>query len=211
MITINCSQTIAGVSPTLNTCPFEVPKSGKLIFEKRSTATAKLIATTGTGSVALLATWTPLLTAVDETKVIASAKITNVTLPSTEVPKTDSGSSNGVQRTRLVVPAVTFSARMFGVTPAFVKELKELSQFSYGMMNDTDLGVYILDEKNNIYCLKSSTAATSIPIWNLEFSSLSIEEGEDFASYMVKFDLAHGWDENLEKVATAYNMTSIVN
>lgn len=211
MITINCSQTIASVSPTLNTCPFEVPKSGKLIFEKRSAATAKLIATTGTGSVALLATWTPLLTAVDETKVIASAKITNVTLPSTEVPKTDSGSSNGVQRTRLVVPAVTFSARMFGVTPAFVKELKELSQFSYGMMNDTDLGVYILDEKNNIYCLKSSTAATSIPIWNLEFSSLSIEEGEDFASYMVKFDLAHGWDENLEKVATAYNMTSIVN
>jgi hypothetical protein len=211
MITINCSQTIAGVAPTLNTCPFEVPKSGKFIFGKRTGAAAKLIATTGDGSVALLATWTALLAETDETKVIASAKVTNIALPSTEVPKTDSGSTNGVQRVRLVVPAVTLTAKMFGVTPAFVKELRELSQFSYGMMNDTDLEVFILDEKNNIYCLKSSTAATGIPIWNLEFSSLSIEEGEDFASYMVKFDLAHGWDENLEKVPTAFNMASIVN
>jgi glycosyltransferase involved in cell wall biosynthesis len=88
---------------------------------------------------------------------------------------------------------------------------ENMNNFSLGMMNDTDLGVFILDEKNNIYCLKSSTAALPIPVYNLEFSSLTIEEGEDFANYMVKFDLAHGWDRTLEKVATEFNMTSIVN
>lgn len=211
MLTINCSQTIASVAPTLNTCPFTVPKSGKFIFGRRTGAVAKLIATSGTGSVALLATWTDLLAETDETKVIATAKVTNITLPSTEVPTTDSGSSNGVPRVRTVVPSVQLTAKMFGVSPAFVKELRELSQFSYGMMNDTDLEVFILDENYNIYCLKNSTAATGIPVWNLEFSSTSIDEGEDFTNYMVKFTLAHGWDDNLEKVTTAFHMTSIAN
>lgn len=171
-----------------------------------------LIATSGSGSVALSATWTTMLTATDETKAIATAKVTSIAVPAIEIPKVDSGSSSGIQRVRTVIPSTTLTCKMFGVTPAFVESLRPLGQFSYAMMGDTDLEMFIVDEKNNIFALKASTAATGIPCYNVEFTSTSIEDGEDFTSYMVKVELAHGWDRTLEKVACSFNtMTVIAN
>lgn len=212
MLIINCAQTVAAIAPVLNTCPFEMPKSGKIVFRKRGGATALLIATSGSGSVALSATWTTMLAASDETKAIATAKVTSINITAPEVPLVDSGSSTGIQRTRTVVPPAQFSCRMFGVTPAFVAELKKLSQFSYALMGDTNLEAFIFDEKNNIFCLKNSTAATGIPIYNLEFSSTAIEDGEDFSNPMIKFQMQHAWDDTLEKVACSFTaMTTLVN
>lgn len=210
MLNINCSQTIASIVPILNACPFEVPKSGKLLFRKRTGATSLLIATSGSGSVALSATWTGVLTASDETKALVASKVTGINVPAIDLPKVDSGSANGVQRVRTVVPATSLTGRMFGADPAFVKEFRKLANFSYAYTGPTNLEVFIFDEKNNIFCLKNDTAATGIPIYNLEVTSLSIEDAEDFSNYVIRFDLPHGWDDNLTKVACSFDIMSVL-
>lgn len=143
------------------TCPENFGQIQKIIFQRLALADGTLNSFTTATSILLKASWTPLLTAADGSKVVVSPYV-YAPADSGGDARMSSGGNDDLGGMPLVLGGnpVQFAAQFRGVPQSVIKVIKELQcEAEVG-----NLGVYLVNENGKIQCVAGSTAGTYFPI-----------------------------------------------
>lgn len=157
------------------------------------------------------ATWTPLLTATDSTKIILSPLIPNVVIPVGEVLKeggNDNTTINGIPRLAgRSFAAVT--AQLQNVEAAVRTALRKLASESALQPGFTNLWMYMFNRFGQIITDVSSTNCPGIPVYNVYVGDVGSEglNKENIAN--ISFDFAPGWSDTVKIFTPSFNPLTI--
>lgn len=179
------------------TCAQNFGQIQKIIFQRIYNGAAKNSITDGTstGNAGLLASWTALKAATDDTKIVVS--------PFIESPADDGGDArtygggnetlNGIEQVIGANP-VGFTCRMNGKKQDIVAAMKKL--MCEALSNN--LGVYLINENGNIEGIKVNSAWYPIPIQSLFVGDKHHGnfDGPDYNN--LSFSFAPGYSDNLD-------------
>lgn len=188
-------------------CPENFGQIQKVAFQRlrkddgtrNSFTTAKPIAT--------LASWTPLLTAADSTKIIVSPTIQ---APTTEPgdPITFGGGNDTPGGAEIIVGtnATTFTGAIRQVSQATIKAMKQLMCESQA----ENLGVYLFDHNGAIGALSGDTAGTyyPIPIRSLFVGDKTFGGLQEPDSNAVQWSFMPNWSDNFAVVDPEFDPLS---
>ena len=148
---------------------------------------------TATSPIDTLASWTPLLTATDETKIIATPIFggdpTITAGEATTEGGGDNSTMNGVEEITGSNPS-TFSVMFKGLTPAQEKALKEL-------VCRKKLVVYFANQSDQIVANASTGGHVGITIQSVFVGDRNNAGYGTKDTNMLTFQLPSGWSENL--------------
>ena len=159
MISCTCPAAAALTTIPAVSCPESFGQIQKVAFQRLQTAAGVVnkFGTSGTPAVAqitLKASWTPLLSAVDGTKVVVSPYIE---APTSEAgaPRTFGGGNETLGGIETIIgrEPTTFTGQIRSVPQAVIKAMKDLQCEAVG----DNLGVFLFDENGNIECLKDNS------------------------------------------------------
>lgn len=147
------------------------------------------------------ASWTPLLSADDDTKIVISPYIQAPTAEA-GAARTFGGGNETLGGVEEIVgrEPTPFTGVMRKLPQKIIKALKELQCESWG----DNLGVYLFDENGNIGALQDETIATTyypIPIRSLFFSDKTLGGLEAPDSNNVQWSFLPNWSDDLVIVA----------
>lgn len=147
------------------------------------------------------ASWTPLLAAADDTKIVISPYIQAPTAEA-GAARTFGGGNETLGGVEEVIgrEPTTFTAVLRRVPQKIIKVLKQLQCES----DSQNLGVYLFDENGNIGALQEGTKVTTyypIPIRSLFFSDKTLGGLEAPDSNNVQWSFLPNWSDDLVVVA----------
>lgn len=172
-------------------CPERFDQIVRLFFQRKQSVPSFTEAT-----ILLEATWTPLLTAVDDTKVIKSPLIPNIVIPTGEIIKeggNDNTTINGIPKLggRSFV-AVT--AQLQDVEAAVRSALRALASESALQPGFTNLGFFMVNRFNQII---AKSDGDSIDVYNVMVGDVGTEGLNKSNVANLSFDLAPGWSDDV--------------
>src|SRR5688572_8815374 len=143
----NCPLPVALVTVPNVACPQKIGQIQKFIFQRKGHV-FDVAATPTPNPITALASWTPLLSAVDETKVVITPWLQNVVIPAPEAVTKGGGDNSTLNGRELVVgetnPVVT--GEMRNVPGNVIAALKGLTCYA----DIEDLVMYGLNEFNQL-------------------------------------------------------------
>lgn len=187
------------------TCKENLGQIQRFIFQ-RSDAVDNVFVVGKLGLINVLASWTPLWIATDDTKVVSSPYVENFVIPKTEAATEGGGDNSTIDGIEIVVGANAATAiGQIAETPsAILASLRKL-------MCEVDLTVYMVNQFGQIIgrdLLPNApgTSVIGVPIQSFFVSDagndgLNTRDKADF-----RFGLPYGWRDNLAIVKpTAFN------
>lgn len=173
----------------------------KVAFQRLYKSTGEKNSFTTTAHIGKKASWTPLLSAEDDTKIVLT--------PYVQAPTAEAGAARtfgGGNETLGGIEEVIgreptpFTAVLRRVPQKIIKALKQLQCES----DSQNLGVYLFDENGNIGALQDETTVTTyypIPIRSLFFSDKTLGGLEAPDSNNVQWSFLPNWSDDLVIVA----------
>lgn len=161
-------------------------------------------------SIALSATWTPLLASTTATGIRIVPCNNFETTPGEAI--TEGGNDQTTLRGRPKLKGGGFSTAAYmmqGVTHAFAKAVADLTKFSALAGQKTKLRAFLLTDENNII---SSDDYNGIEIFNHFVQDL--KKGGSFRAednYSVSFGMDYGWSFTAKTTAASFDVLSLVN
>ena len=187
---VNCPPAAALSDVTVEECPFTIGQTQKVIFQRlKNGANQNKISDPATK-----ASWTALLTATDNTKVVVS--------PFIQAPNNEPGAARkygGGNETLGGVEIIvgreptTFEAQILSTKQSTIKQLKTYQ--------GENIGVYLVDEFGRIVALKAEAGASDylpIPIRSFFVSDLKLGQLESPEMNMIEWQFSPNWSDNLE-------------
>lgn len=183
------------------TCAESFGQIQKVAFQRLYKSTGGRNSFTTAAGIELKASWTPLLSADDDTKVVLT--------PYVQAPTAEAGAARtfgGGNETLGGIEEVIgreptpFTAVLRRVPQKIIKALKQLQCES----DSQNLGVYLFDENGNIGALQDETTTTTyypIPIRSLFFSDKTLGGLEAPDSNNVQWSFLPNWSDDLVIVA----------
>ena len=177
-------------SPPVVECPENLGQIQKLLFVRKSDTATFADETT----IVLIINWTPLLTAVDDTKVVATHFFENHIIPQAE-PITEGGGDNttlnGVEQVLGVGP-ITVTGNFRNVPNAHIKALKALIC--------EDLSVFMVNNNGKIIGKQPGGTGTGVfPIdiytWFIADAGSEGLNTADKANF--RYSLVEGWRDDI--------------
>lgn len=197
-----CDCPLAASLPSvpLSDCPESFGQIQKVIFQRIESATGvkNEFPTTGGKEITKKASWTPLLTASDGTKVVPSPYITN---PTTEpgAARTYGGGNETLGGIEINIgrEPTTFTGTLLQEHSETIKALKQLQC-------EGALGVYLIDENGEIGALADDPADPTkyrpIPIYGLFIGDRTLGGLEAPDSNSIEWKFVPNWSDNLVRV-----------
>lgn len=182
------------------TCAQKIGQIQRLIFQRAG----HTFDTVG-DVVTALASWTPLLTAIDSTKIVITPYVEGFVIPESE-PITEGGGDNstidGVEYV-LDGSAVTATGQISGAPGAIMKPLRQL-------MCETDLVVYFITQYGKIIGrdlepLTPGSKVTGIPLQAYYTSHPALNGYGTRDKSTIRFALAADWADDLAIITPAFN------
>jgi hypothetical protein len=189
------------------TCPERFDQIVKFYFQ-RVQATPSFT----TATILLQATWTPLLTAVDSTKVVKSPLVPNVVIPVGEVLKeggNDNTTINGIPRLA-GRGFVAVTANLQDAEAAVRTAIRALAAESALQPGYTNLWVYPVNRFGQILGVLNGSNVEGIKVYNLYVGDTGTEGLNKSNINNLTFDLEPGWSDNVKLYTpTAFNMLNL--
>lgn len=196
---ITCPKPAAMPTVNLVTCPVNIGQIQRFIFQRQGW----VFDSADTTDILLLASWTPLITALGNTKIISTPKMAGVTIPAGE-PKTIGGGDNEtIDGVELIVGTgpITLTGTMMGLPAKARKQLKT------ALGPEEDLVVYMINQYGQIVVKNSDPANTAVTKFEgLQISGrvfISDPSNEGLNTYdktIIRFSFAEGWADQLALV-----------
>lgn len=189
--------------PTVNkvTCPINLGQIQRFIFQRAGFIFDSAAMTPN--DIKLLASWTPLFTATDDTKVISTPRMAGVVIPRGEAKTEGGGDNSTIDGVELVVGTgpITLTGDLISVPAKIRKQLKE------ALNSEEDLAVYMINQYGQIICWNNDPANTAVT----SFSGLQIsgrvyvsDPGNEGLNTLdkstLRFSFAEGWADQLAMV-----------
>lgn len=180
------------------TCADSFGQIQKVAFQRLYKSTGAKNSFTTTAGIGKKASWTPLLSADDDTKVVLT--------PYVQAPTAEAGAARtfgGGNETLGGIEEVIgreptpFTAVLRRVPQKIIKALKQLQCES----DSQNLGVYLFDENGNIGALQVAATYYPIPIRSLFFSDKTLGGLEAPDSNNVQWSFLPNWSDDLVIVA----------
>lgn len=198
---LNCPLPAALTTIPLSECPFRFDQIVRLFFQMRVTESEFA----AEADMQVLANWTPLLTALDNTKIIVSPIFAGFVIPKSE-PNVQGGGDNstfaGIEQYYGENP-VRATGTFQNLTGATLAALREISQFSLSnAVGATNLTVYMVNKDGYVFYKGDQLG---IPVYNFRVGTTGSEglnrpNANDFS-----FNLPEGWDEDIQVVKPAFD------
>lgn len=143
-------------------------------------------------NILLLATWTPRLAAMDNTKIVLTPYIDNFkNEPGKAITEGgyDASTYNGVPRLRSIGYS-TISGKLSGVSSALIANLRKLASKAGNFQHGTRLGVYFFHEGKGI---SANAAGQPVPVYNVFFGDPMLVGLGASDDYEFEAHLEGGW------------------
>lgn len=187
-----CPAPTALATITAQACPERLEQVVRFLIQRKQT-TPSFTAT----SILLAATWTPLLTATDSTKVIKTPLIPGVVIPPGELITeggNDNSTINGIPRVS-AIGFVPVTAQLNDANSATRLALRGLLSESAIQPGFTNLWCYMVNRFGQIYGKLNGSNVEGFPIYNV-FAGTAGTEGFGKAGITnFQFALEPGWDD----------------
>jgi len=128
------------------TCPESLGQIQRIIFQRSG---FKFDANAGTPNpITALASWTPLLTATDDTKIVITPNMVNIVVPQAEAITVGGGDNSTIDGAEEVVGAgaITVTADLTNIPVKIITQLRKLQE------SELDLVVYMINQYGQIIC-----------------------------------------------------------
>lgn len=195
------------------TCAESFGQIQKVAFQRLYKSTGGKNSFTTVAGIKLEASWAPLLSAGDDTKVVVSPYIQAPTAEA-GAPRTFGGGNETLGGVEEIIgrEPTPFTGVMRKLPQSLVKALKELQCES----DSQNLGVYLFDENGSIGALQDPTTATTyypIPIRSLFIGDKTLGGFEAPDSNAIQWSFLPNWSDDLVIVApTDFNpLTDLKN
>jgi hypothetical protein len=153
------------------------------------------------------ATWTPLLAASNDTKIIISPYVSNFVIPRGEVLKeggNDNTTLNGIPRLN-GLSAVSCTGELQDIESAVAEALRALASESAIMAGLTNLWMYMFNRFGQIITDIDSTNCPGIPVYNVCAGDTGTEGLNKSNINNLTFDLAPGWSRKVKMFTPSFN------
>lgn len=175
----------------------------KLAFQREGNTFATLSA------IQTLATWTPLLTADDDTKITVTPYFAGLVIPASEGQFEGGNDNTTISGVRLYKGenGVTVTG-VFRNLPSDVRAaLRTYSQESLSSVGATNLTVFMFTRPGleKIIAKKVGTTYKGIPVYNFRIASIGSEGFNSDNVINFSFDLLPDWDEDVEVISPSFN------
>jgi hypothetical protein len=174
------------------TCPERYDQIVKFFFQRKQATPSFTSAT-----ILIAATWTPLLTATDATKIVDSPLVPNVVIPAGEVLKeggNDNTTINGIPRLA-GRGFVGVTANLTDTEAAVRTAMRALASESALQPGFTNLWVYMVNRFGQII---AGSDGSGIDVYNVMVGDVGTEGLNKNNTNNLSFDLAPGWSDNVK-------------
>lgn len=206
MITANCPLPSALTSVPESECGTTFGQISKIGIQKIQASPSFSDST-----IALKATWTPLLAASAGTKIVLTPMISNFIIPQSDVKAEGGGDNTTVNGIRNVIQlnTVTASGKLLNINEDTKAALQALFPFSKApMAGATLLWAYFITTAGNVIYKKGGEG---FPIYNLIVTDPAAEGFGKDNSFGFSFDLEGGWSDNFAMVASDFKPLTFKN
>lgn len=184
------------------TCAESFGQIQKVAFQRLYKSAGGKNSFTTTDGIGKKASWTPLLSAGDDTKVVVSPYIQAPTAEA-GAPRTFGGGNETLGGIEEIIgrEPTTFTAVMRKMPQSLIKALKDLQCES----DSQNLGVYLFDENGKIGALQDPKTATTyypIPIRSLFIGDKTLGGFEAPDSNVIQWTFLPNWSDDLAIVAS---------
>lgn len=197
---IICPRPTAIPTVGLFNCPINIGQIQRFIFQRQGW----VFDSTDDTDIKLLASWTPLIIATDDTKIISTPKMAGITIPAGEAKTEGGGDNSTIDGVELIVGVgpITVTGQMQGLPAKIRKQLKT------ALGPEEDLVVYMINQYGHIICKNFDPANTAVtkyeglPISGRVFVSDPSNDG--FATVdktTIRFSFSEGWADQLAIVS----------
>lgn len=185
------------------TCAESFGQIQKVAFQRLYKSTGDKNSFTTSADIRKKASWTPLLSATDDTKVVVSPYIQAPTAEA-GAPRTFGGGNETLGGIEEIIgrEPTPFTAVMRKMPQSLIKALKELQCES----NSQNLGVYLFDENGAIGALQDSKTETThypIPIRSLFIGDKTLGGFEAPDSNAIQWSFLPNWSDDLAIIVPA--------
>lgn len=198
------------------TCTENFGQIQKVAFQRLYKNTGEKNSFTDTADIGYIASWTPLLSASDDTKVVVSPYIQAPTAEA-GAPRTFGGGNETLGGIEEIIgrEPTTFTAVMRKMPQSLIKALKDLQCES----DSQNLGVYLFDENGAIGALQDPTTTTTtkkthypIPIRSLFIGDKTLGGLEAPDSNAIQWTFLPNWSDDLAIIVPDFNpLTDLKN
>lgn len=167
-------------------CPINFDQIVKIIFQRSGYTFASEAALKD------LATWTPLLTATDDTKVQVTPYFSGLVLPPSE-PLTEGGNDNSTVNgipLYLGEGFIGVAGQFIGLPPSVAEQLRDYTVESISSIGVTDLVAYFVNRFGQLI----HNNLTGFPIYNWRLSSVGSEGFNKHNKTNFSFSMTGEWD-----------------
>lgn len=212
---LSCPLPTALTTIPTQACPFRFDQIVRAFFQRRQPSATPTFATLT--AFQTLATWTPLMTAVDSTKVVASPIFSGLVIPRSEAITTGGGDNstfNGIAEYN-GEGSVRVTAQLKNVAPAVKRAMDLLSQESLsGSTGLTNLEVFMVNKDNYAFPVNPMTNAVppvattvykGVPIYNFRISSAGSEGFGAPNIHDISWDMPASWADYLASVKPLFD------
>lgn len=181
-------------------CPETFGQIQKVAFQRLYKADGEKNSFTTTAAIGKKASWTPLLSASDDTKVVIAPYIQAPTAEA-GAPRTFGGGNETLGGVEEIVgrEPTPFTGVFRKVPQKIIKALKQLQCESYG----NNLGVYLFDENGAIGAIKDTKTETTyypIPIRSLFIADKTLGGYEAPDSNGIQWNFLPNWSDDLAMI-----------
>lgn len=181
----------------VSNCPESFGQIQKVAFQRLYKSTGEKISFTTTAGIGKKASWTPLLSADDDTKIVISPYIQAPTAEA-GAARTFGGGNETLGGVEEIVgrEPTPFTGVMRKLPQKIIKALKELQCESWGH----NLGVYLFDENGAIGAIQDAKTATThypIPIRSLFIGDKTLGGYEAPDSNNIQWAFLPNWSDDL--------------
>lgn len=185
----------------VSNCPESFGQIQKVAFQRLYKSTGKKNSFTTDAGIEKKASWTPLLSADDDTKIVISPYIQAPTAEA-GAPRTFGGGNETLGGVEEIVgrEPTPFTGVMRKLPQKIIKALKELQCESWG----DNLGVYLFDENGAIGAIQDAKTATThypIPIRSLFIGDKTLGGYEAPDSNNIQWAFLPNWSDDLAIIA----------
>jgi hypothetical protein len=187
-------------------CPVRFDQIVKFFFQRKQTAPSFT-----TTTLLAQATWTPLLAASDDTKVIKSPLVPNVVIPPGEVLKeggNDNTTINGIPRLN-GMGFVAVTAQLQDAEAAVAEAIRALASESAILAGYTNLWMYMVNRFGQIITAVDGSNCPGIEVYNVCAGDTGTEGLNKSNINNLTFDLAPGWSRNVQMFTPSFNILAL--
>lgn len=198
----SCPASTALTTIPVESCPVSFGQIQKVVFQRLKKADGTKNSFGTVADITKKASWTPLLTAKDDTKVVVSPYINAPTDGGGDAITFGSGNDvlGGVAEVIGSNP-VTFSAVIRHAAQSTIKAMKELIYEARG----NNLGVFLVSENGQIEAIKDGDAYYPIPVRSLFVSDKIHGNYDAYDSNNLSWSYVPGYSDKLEIVTPVFD------